>query len=101
MPKALAKAKAKPKAAQVQAHEVVKWPLATEKSVRLMESQNTLIFAVSSRANKAQIKQSIERLFKAKVAAVRTHTLGSEKRAYVRFAKETPAIDIATNLGLM
>jgi len=82
-------------------YAVVRWPLATEKSVRQMEAQNTLVFVVAQSANKAQIKSAIETLFKAKVEAVRTHVLGNEKRAYVKFAQETPAIDVATNLGLL
>jgi len=32
--------------------EVIKYPLATEKSIRLMESENKLIFVVDRRATK-------------------------------------------------
>lgn len=80
---------------------VIKHPLATEKSIRLMESNNTLVFVVDIKAKKFDIKEAIEKQFTAKVEAVRTHIRNGEKRAFVRFAKETPAIDIATNLGLM
>ncbi|MBI4151312.1 50S ribosomal protein L23 [Candidatus Woesearchaeota archaeon] len=80
---------------------VIKHPLATEKSIRMMESANTLVFMVDIKATKFQIKEAVEKQFTAKVLAVRTNIRNSEKRAYVRFAKETPAIDIATNLGLM
>lgn len=80
----------------------VKYPLATEKSIRLMESENKLIFVVNSKAKKAEIKKEIEELFKSKVASVNTFTnTKGEKRAYVKFSDETPAIDIATQLGLM
>ncbi len=82
-------------------NNVIKHPLATEKSIRLMESSNTLVFVVEVKATKLDIKEAIEKLFTAKVDAVRTHNRNGEKRAFVRFAKETPAIDIATNLGLM
>jgi len=41
-------------------------------------------------------------LFKAKVMSVNTFiTPQGEKHAHVKFAATTPAIDIATNLGLM
>jgi hypothetical protein len=41
-------------------------------------------------------------MFKAKVIAVNTlHAVTGEKRAYITLAKETPAIDIATSLGIM
>ncbi|MDP7180844.1 MAG: 50S ribosomal protein L23 [Candidatus Woesearchaeota archaeon] len=81
---------------------VIKCPLSTEKSIRLMESNNTLIFLVEKRANKQQIKKAIETVFKAKVVNVNTLIrMDGKKRAYVKFSNETPAIDIATQLGLM
>jgi len=81
---------------------MIKHPIATEKAIRLMESENKLVFVVEEKATKPQIKKAIEDLFKAKVTAVNTlHTIKGQKRAYVTFAKETPAIDIATQLGLM
>ena len=81
---------------------VIKNPLATEKSIRLMESENKLIFVVDKHATKAQIKKAIEDMFKTKVMAVQTCiTNKGEKRAYIRFSPETPAIDIATQMGLM
>jgi len=81
---------------------IIKYPLATEKSMRLMESQNKLIFVVDRKATKQQIKQAIEELFNAKVDKVRTlNTPDNKKRAYITFNESTPAIDIATKLGLM
>ena len=83
-------------------HKIIKHPISTEKSIRLMESENKLIFKVDRSAKKIEIKQAIEKIFKVKVKKVNTliDTTG-EKRAYVKFSPETPAIDIATNLGLM
>ncbi len=81
--------------------KVIKYPLATEKSIRLMESENKMIFVVENSATKEEIKKAIEGMFKAKVEKVNISILKSQKRAYVKFSKETPAIDIATNLGLM
>lgn len=81
---------------------IIKHPLSSEKSIRLMESENKLIFIVDLKAKKPEIKKAIETMFKAKVTNVNTFiTINNEKRAYVQFSKETPAIDIATNLGLM
>lgn len=82
-------------------YKIVKHPLSTEKSIRLMESQNKLIFVVDIDADKSIIKKAIESMFKAKVDSVRTYISRGEKRAYIKFADETPAIDIATQLGLM
>ena len=83
-------------------NNIIKYPLATEKSIRLMESENKLIFVVERTAKKKEIKEAIENLFKCKVVKVNTMIVdASEKRAYVKFSAETPAMDIATNLGLM
>jgi len=83
-------------------YNIIKYPLSTEKSIRLMESENKLIFVVNISARKPEIKQAIESAFKAKVVKVNTFiSAKGEKRAYVQFAKDSPAIDIATNMGLM
>ncbi|MBN2420880.1 50S ribosomal protein L23 [Candidatus Woesearchaeota archaeon] len=82
--------------------EVIKRPVSSEKSIRAMESENKLVFAVHLKATKAQIKKAMESLFKVKIEKITTHiTPQGEKRAYVKFGAETPAIDIATQLGLM
>ncbi|MBN2422518.1 50S ribosomal protein L23 [Candidatus Woesearchaeota archaeon] len=82
--------------------DIIKYPLSTEKSIRLMESRNTLIFIVDKKANKKQIKKAIEDLYAVKVVKVNTTiSQNTKKRAYIKFSDETPAIDIATQLGLM
>ncbi|MEM4637604.1 MAG: 50S ribosomal protein L23 [Candidatus Woesearchaeota archaeon] len=82
--------------------QIVKNPLSTEKSIRLMESQNILIFEVDKHATKDAIKKYIEDFFNVKIVRVNTR-IGSDakKRAYVKFSNETPAIDVATKLGLV
>ena len=83
-------------------YAIIKNPLATEKSIRLMESENKLMFSVHKKATKIEIKQAVEQLFKEKVDAVNTAiTPQGEKRAYVKFNQASPAIDIATQMGLM
>jgi large subunit ribosomal protein L23 len=81
---------------------VIKHPLSTEKSIRLMESENKLLFVVDLDATKTDVKRDIEDLFDCAVEDVKTLVnMKGEKRAYVRFGEETPAIDIATRMGLM
>ncbi len=67
-----------------------------------MESDNRLVFIVSLKATKSQIKKEFEKLFKAKVKAVNT-MIGPDgrKKAYITLSDETPALDIATQLGMM
>lgn len=83
-------------------YKIVKHPLSTEKGIRLMESENKLLFIVDKKATKKDVKEAIEKMFKAKVDKVNT-LVGPDgkKKAYVKFSAETPAIDIATQLGLM
>ncbi len=83
-------------------YKTLKFPLATEKAVRLMESENKLIFIVNQKSTKSDIKESIEKEFNVKVKKVNTlFNLKGEKKAYVSLSGDTPAIDVATQLGLM
>jgi large subunit ribosomal protein L23 len=83
-------------------YTVIKYPLSTEKGVRLMEAENKLIFNVDDNATKRDVKKAIEIMFKCKVEKVNLiRTMRGKKRAYVSFSKDKPAIDIATDLGLI
>ena len=83
-------------------HRIIKYPLTTEKAVRLMEAENKLIFVVSLKSNKKQVKDAIESLFKVKVLKINTLVSPDGlKKAYIKLSAETPAIDVATQLGLM
>ena len=81
---------------------IIKHPLATEKAIRLIDRENKLVFVVEREADKATIKSELERIFKIKVIKVNT-LIGPDgkKRAYVKLSPESPAIDLATKLGLM
>lgn len=83
-------------------YKILKYPLATEKAVRLMEAENKLIFIVSRKSKKQEIKKAIEEAFKVKVLKVNTFIDNKgEKKAYILLSIDTPAIDVATQLGLM
>ena len=83
-------------------YNIIKYPLTTEKSVRIMETENKITFIVSNKAKKAEIKEALEKVFKVKVLKVTTlFTPKGVKKAYVKLHLDTPAIDIATQLGLM
>jgi len=95
-------AEEKAKVKEKDVYGIIKYPLSTEKSLRLMESENKLIFAVDKKATKSEIKRAIEEVFKVKVLKVNSF-IGPDgiKKAYIKFSKETPAIDVATNMGLI
>jgi large subunit ribosomal protein L23 len=78
------------------------YPRATEKAVRLVETENKLVFAVFRDANKLDIKRAVEVLYEVKVVRVNVEiTPKGEKRAYVRLAPEFSAADLATKLGMI
>jgi len=76
-------------------------PITSEKAVKLIDLDNTLIFQVEKENTKDEIKKEIEKIFKVKVAKVRTSIRSNKKYAYVKFKKENPAIDLATKLGMI
>ncbi len=64
-----------------EAHEIIKRPLITEKSTRQKEKENQIAFIVDPKANKVEIRQAVEKLFKVKVERVHTmNLLGKQKR---------------------
>ncbi len=61
--------------------DVIRSALVTEKGTLLQQQGNQYVFAVNPKANKFEIRSAVERLFKVKVAAVRTaNFLGQTRR---------------------
>ena len=76
-------------------------PVTSEKSVKMIEIDNTLLFETSKQIRKAEIKKEVEKTFSVKVEKVRTLIQGNKKYAYVKLNKSNPAIDVATKLGMI
>jgi len=76
-------------------------PITTEKAVRIIEIDNTLVFEVERRDRKQDIKKEIEKTFDVKVDKIKTLIRNNKKRVYVKLNKKNPAIDVATKLGIM
>lgn len=76
-------------------------PVTSEKAVKLIDLENTLLFETDRARTKTQIAVEVTKLFNVKVAKVRTLTRNNKKYAYVKLAKENPAIDVATKLGMI
>ena len=63
------------------ARRVILRPLVTEKATILKDEKNQVSFQVSVDANKVEVRQAVESIFKVKVAGVRTQVMfGKEKR---------------------
>ena len=82
--------------------EVIKYPLMTERSITLIESENKLTFVVDLKATKKDIKRAVEELYEVGVESVNTLiTPRGEKRAFVKLHPEFDASDIAVQLGIL
>jgi len=53
-------------------YDIIKAPIITEQSTKLIESQNRYTFKVDRKANKVEIKKAIEAIFNVKVLSVNT-----------------------------
>lgn len=62
-------------------YQIIKRPLITEKSTLAREESSKYLFEVDRRANKIEIGQAVEKLFKVKVLEVRVMNVqGKSKR---------------------
>ena len=91
---------------------VIKRPIITEKGLDEKEEKSILCFEVDVHANKRDVKNAVEKLFKVKVASVKTLSFfGKERRrgrysgykpdwkkAYVRLKAGEKMIEYAENL---
>ncbi len=73
---------------------IIQKPVITEKSSALRESDNRYVFKVDLRANKRQIKQSVEELFHVRVKRVTTAVYRGKPKVVMnkagRFAGRAP-----------
>ena len=67
-------------------YNIVVRPLVTEKGTHQAQARNAYSFEVSPDANKAQIKQAVEKIYNVKVLSVRTaNRKGKPRRAGYRW----------------
>ena len=63
------------------AYQIIRRPVITEKGLGVKETEATLVFEVSSKASKTEIKNAVQSIFKVKVDTVRTaNFVGKERR---------------------
>jgi len=70
-------------------YQVIKKPLITEKA-NILKEENKVAFIVEKWANKAQIKESVERLFKVKVLKVNVSNKRGKPRRIGRHIGKRP-----------
>lgn len=69
--------------------DIIKAPIITEKSNNIASDDRKYVFKVDARANKTQIKQAIENIFKVKVESVNTINVKPKKKRIGRYAGMT------------
>ena len=74
----------------------------TESASLMVEKDNKLIFIVSLKAGKADVKKAVEELYEVKVAKITMLiTPQGEKKAFVKLTPEYKASDVAIKLGIL
>jgi large subunit ribosomal protein L23 len=74
----------------------------TESASLMVEKENKLVFVVSLKASKADVKRAVEELYEVKVKEVNTLiTPQGEKKAFVKLQPEYKAADVAIKLGML
>jgi len=69
-------------------YDIIHAPIITEKSA-MMANENKYAFKVDSRANKTEIKQAIESIFKVKVVSITTANSHPKKRRVGKYTGYT------------
>ena len=67
------------------ANQIIRRPLVTEKSTILREERNVIAFEVDPNANKIEVKKAVEELFKVKVEEVRLFNVRGKMKRMGRF----------------
>ncbi len=81
-------------------YDIIYHPYVTEKTMNLMEKNNSLEFVVKRNANKKQVKKAVEEMFEVKVKEVNTMITKRGKHAIVKFMPDVNAEDIGMRIGI-
>jgi len=86
----------------VNPHEVILYPLMTERSVYMIENENKLVFIVNFKANKHDVSRAVQDLYGVDVESVNTLiSRKNTKKAFVKLTDEYDASDLAIRLGIL
>ena len=83
-------------------YEVILYPLMTEAASLMVESENKLVFMVSLKAAKSDVRKAVEELYEVKVEKVNVLiTPEGEKKAFVKLHPDYKAADVAIKIGIL
>lgn len=85
----------------VDAFDVIKMPIISEKTMKLIEEENKLVFYIDKKATKADVKNAVKELFDVEVKNLNTLiTPKGKKKAYIKLKDEYDAGEVAASLGI-
>ena len=81
---------------------IIVYPMMSEDTVKLIESENKITFVVNNKASKHDVRRAVEELYEVKVSRVSTLTTPEgKKKAYVKLSPESKASELAVKLGIL
>jgi len=83
-------------------YDTILYPIMTEVTSRILETENKLVFVVNVKATKADVKRAVEELYEVVVEKVNVAiTPKGEKKAFVKLHPDYKAVDVAIKLGIL
>ena len=83
-------------------YDVIRYPVMTEVTTRILEAENKLVFVVNKKATKRDIKLAVEELYEVVVDKVTSAiTPEGKKKAFVKLHPDYKAVDVAIKLGIL
>ncbi len=90
------------KPVKLEGFEIIRFVLMTEKSIRMIEEQNKMVFIVKRKSTRDEIKKAIESVFESPVESLNTSIdQKGRKKAYIKFKNPEAAGEIAMRLGII
>ncbi|MDP6671150.1 MAG: 50S ribosomal protein L23 [archaeon] len=87
---------------ELEIYEIILFPLITEKAVNMIETENKLCFVVNEKANKAKVKEAVEKNYSVEVDNVNIlNDRKGRKKAIVKINEKFKADELATKLGVL
>jgi large subunit ribosomal protein L23 len=86
----------------VDPYDVILYPLMTEATSRMIETENKLVFIVNMKATKTDVGRAVEELYEVAVKRVNVLiTPRGKKKAFVKLHPDYKASDVAIRLGVL
>jgi len=86
----------------VDPYDVILYPLMTEATSRMIETENKLVFIVNMKATKTDVGRAVEKLYEVAVKKVNVLiTPRGKKKAFVKLHPDYKASDVAIRLGVL